>query len=54
MAVKHPVWTIVSTWKKMENYKTSTVVSHKHDFLMVVIATEQYVAFSLVDYPQYV
>ena len=26
--------------EKMTNYKTSTVVSHKHEFLMVVITTE--------------
>ena len=26
--------------EKVENYKTCTVVYHKHDFLMVVIATE--------------
>ena len=30
--------------EKMKNYKTSTVVSHKHEFLMVVITTE-HVAF---------
>ena len=31
--------------EKDTNYKTSTVVSHKHEFLMVVITTE-HVAFS--------
>ena len=39
MAVKHPIWTIVSTWKsdklqnKTKQNKTSTVISHKHEFL---------------------
>ena len=28
--------------EKVTNYKTSTVVSHKHEFLMVVITTPLY------------
>ena len=36
----HPSpWLSNTLFEKVTNYKTSTVVSHKHEFLMVVITT---------------